>query len=177
LATGAVVQIVRGNIVHEHVDAVVNAANEHLRHGGGVAGAIVSAGGRVIQEESDRVAPVPTGSCAVTSAGALPCRYVIHAVGPVYSGSPRDDELLASAARAALTEAERLGLDSVSIPAISSGIFGFPKDRCARILLDEVRAFLGSDPPPHLRTVRLCNFDQQTVDVFAAAFDRAFAEA
>lgn len=170
LRNGTVLQVVRGNLVEEQVDAIVNAANEKLVHGGGVAGAIVRAGGEVIQEESERVAPVATGSCAVTGAGALPCRYVIHAVGPIYKGVPSDDVLLAAACASALAAASELGLESVSMPAVSSGIFGFPKDRCAAILTREVMRFLERDPGS-VRIVRLCNIDQPTADAFVAAFD------
>jgi O-acetyl-ADP-ribose deacetylase len=173
MSSGARLEVVRANLVEETVDAIVNAANEHLAHGGGVAGAIVRAGGAVIQEESDRLAPVPTGSCAVTSAGRLPCRHVIHAVGPVW-GRADAEPLLASAARSALEAADRLGLASVSMPGISSGIFGCPKDVCARILLDEAVAFLTREPAPSVRLVRLCNIDAPTTEAFAVAFDRAF---
>jgi O-acetyl-ADP-ribose deacetylase (regulator of RNase III) len=172
--TGAVLRIVRGNIVEERVDAIVNAANERLQHGGGVAGAISSAGGPDIQRESDAVAPVRTGSCAVTGAGRLPCRWVIHAVGPVYGGRPEDDDLLRSAAHSALRKADELGAASVSLPAISSGIFGFPKDRCADILIGEAVEFLSGSPSPHVSEVRLCNYDALTAGIFADTFDARF---
>jgi O-acetyl-ADP-ribose deacetylase (regulator of RNase III) len=164
-----VLRVVRGNVVTEEVDAIVNAANEDLQHGGGVAGAIRSAGGPEIQRESDQIGRVPTGSCASTSAGLLPCDHVIHAVGPVYQGRGDEDELLASATRCALEKAEELGVKSLSMPAISSGIFGFPKGRCAEILLREADAFLSRDPAPGLREVRMCNIDQETSEIFRQA--------
>jgi O-acetyl-ADP-ribose deacetylase len=172
---GMRLEVVRGNLTEEAVDAIVNAANEHLAHGGGVAGAIVRAGGASIQAESARLAPVPTGSCAVTLAGSLPCRHVIHAVGPVW-GRPGAEALLASAARSALEAADGLGLESVSMPGISSGIFGCPKDTCARILVEESIAFLAREPAPSVRLLRLCNIDAPTTEAFAAAFDRAFPD-
>jgi len=174
-AGGGVLRIVQGNIVAEPVDAIVNAANERLQHGGGVAGAISSAGGPEIQKESAVVAPVRTGSCAVTGAGRLPCRWVIHAVGPVYGGRPEDDDLLRSAARSALRKAAELGAASVSMPAISSGIFGFPKGRCAEILIGEAVEFLSTSPGPTVSEVRLCNFDALTAGIFADTFDARFA--
>jgi len=166
-------KLVHGDITEEAVDAIVNAANEHLMHGGGVAGWIVRKGGRIIQEESNRIAPVPTGQAAVTSAGALPARYVIHAVGPVW-GSGDEDQKLRSAVENSLARAHELGIHSVSLPAISSGIFGFPKDRCAEILLDTAVAFLAHHPDTALREVRFCLFDEPTLKAFREAWDRRF---
>ena len=143
------VEIVNGDITREDVDAIVNAANSSLKHGGGVAGAIVKAGGKIIQEESDEYVskhgPVKTGEVAVTGAGSLPAKYVIHAVGPVWRGGQnKEPELLASAVRNVLKEASKLNLKSVSIPAISSGIFGFPKELCAEIFANEIESFLNN---------------------------------
>jgi len=111
-------ELVEGDITELDTDAIVNAANEHLAHGGGVAGVIARKGGPTIQRESDawvrRHGPVPTGSAAITSGGDLKARYVIHAVGPVYDGTPRSAELLASAVRAALRMADERGLRSVA---------------------------------------------------------------
>lgn len=170
---GRVIRVVRGDLTEERVDAIVNAANEQLAHGGGVAGAVVSRGGYGIQVESDRwVAergPVRTGTAAITGAGALPCRYVIHAVGPIWHGGGHDEEaLLANAVRSALEMAAQHTLASLSIPAISSGIFGFPKPRCARIMVETVRDHLAADPGGSLREVNLCNIDRQTCDHFLA---------
>ncbi len=166
-----VIRIVQGDLTEEQVDAIVNAANEHLQHGGGVAGAIVRKGGRVIQEESDRWVRehglVRTGTAAITSAGMLPCRYVIHTVGPVWRGGGQgEDALLASAVRSALDMAVRHQLRSVSLPAISSGIFGFPKPRCAAIILKEVFEHLTGHPDSTLREVNLCNIDSETSQIF-----------
>ncbi|MGA3174664.1 MAG: macro domain-containing protein [Syntrophorhabdales bacterium] len=133
-------RVIRGDITEAPVDAIVNAANSHLQHGGGVAGAIVRKGGRVIQDESDRIGFVPVGRAAVTTAGSLPARYVIHAVGPRW-GEGDEEGKLASAVRNTLALAEEKGFTSLAMPAISAGIFGFPKDRCARIIVGEIAAF------------------------------------
>jgi len=164
-----VIRVVQGDITEEPVDAIVNAANEHLVHGGGVAGVIVRRGGYSIQEESDRWVkqhgPVRTGTAAITGAGSLPARYVIHAVGPVW-GSGNEEAKLASAVRSALSLAEERGLHTISLPAISSGIFGFPKRRCAQVILNTVRDFLCQRPQSNLREVNLCNIDTPTAEIF-----------
>ncbi|MCD6291728.1 MAG: macro domain-containing protein [Anaerolineae bacterium] len=167
---GQLLRIVQGDLTQEPVDAIVNAANGRLAHGGGVAGAIVRRGGHEIQEESDRWVqehgPVRTGSAAITGAGKLPARYVIHAVGPVWRGRGDEDELLASAVTSALSLAAEHGLQSVSLPAISSGIFGFPKERAARVILDAVERFLADHPDSSVREVNLCNIDDLTANIF-----------
>jgi O-acetyl-ADP-ribose deacetylase (regulator of RNase III) len=166
---GTLIRVVRGDLTEERVDAIVNAANSRLAHGGGVAGAIVRRGGRAIQEECDRLVAehgeVPTGGAVVTGAGRLPARHVIHAVGPVW-GTGDEDAKLAGAVRGALALARAGDLRRVSLPAISSGIFGFPKDRCARVILETVCAFEG------LEEVRLCNLDDRTATIFREEAER-----
>lgn len=168
---GRKVVVVHGDITEEHVDAIVNAANEHLAHGGGVAGAIVRKGGREIQEESTRWVrehgPVPTGSAAVTTAGRLPAKYVFHAVGPRW-GMGNEEALLRQAVQSALRIAHEKGLRSVSLPAISTGIFGFPKPLGVKVILDAVVEFLDQQPDTSLQEVRLCNIDRYTTELFAA---------
>ncbi len=172
LATGAVVRVVQGDITAETTDAIVNAANERLMHGGGVAGAISRQGGGIIQEESDawvrRHGPVITGSAAITSAGKLLAKFVIHAVGPVW-GSGHEEEKLGSAVRSALALADSRGLTSISIPGISSGIFGGPKDVCARVIAQTVVTYLQQTPLSSLKEVRFCNIDTATVSAFIEA--------
>ncbi len=167
---GQLIRIVQGDLTEEPVDAIVNAANERLAHGGGVAGAIVRKGGYQIQEESDRWVrehgPVPTGSAAITGAGHLPARYIIHAVGPIWRNRGDEDALLASAVTSALTLAARHHVRSISLPAISSGIFGFPKPRAVRIILDAVDAFLQAHPHGPVQEVNLCNMDDLTARLF-----------
>lgn len=170
LPGGRTLSVRRGDLTAETIDAIVNAANENLAHGGGLAGAIVRAGGEVIQQESRSVAPVSTGHAVATGAGSLPCRRVIHAVGPIWSRyEPAEaDRLLVSAVTSALAIAHGEGLSSISIPAISSGIFGFPKDRCARLMIDAVVAYVEANPETSLKRVELTNFDEPTVSIFEA---------
>ncbi|MBC7263635.1 MAG: macro domain-containing protein [Chloroflexi bacterium] len=176
LPSGQVIRVVKGDLTEERVDAIVNAANEHLAHGGGVAGAIVRKGGPEIQEESNRwVAqhgPVRTGTAAITGAGRLPARYIIHAVGPVW-GTGDEKAKLASAVRSALQMAEDHRLASISMPGISSGIFGFPKDLCAEVMFDAVLEFL-AEHPQTIREINFCNIDEQTAKVFAAEARKRF---
>ena len=167
--TGGCIQIVQGDLTEENVDAIVNAANAYLQHGGGVAGAILRRGGAVIQAESNawvqQHGPVTHAQPAYTHAGLLPCRYVIHAVGPVW-GEGDEDWKLAKAVSGSLALAEQLEIKSISLPAISTGIFGFPKERAARIILTTVRDFLASQARSHLELVRLTLYDQPTLDAF-----------
>src|SRR3990172_3915451 len=126
---GKYIRLVQGDITEQKTDAIVNAANSHLQHGGGVAGAIVKKGGQIIQKESDKIGYVPVGKSAITTAGKLPSKYVIHAVGPRW-GEGDEDNKLKSAVISSFKLADEKKLKSISIPAISAGIFGFPKDRC-----------------------------------------------
>lgn len=174
LPSGKRLQIVQGDITAEAVDAIVNAANRHLQHGGGVAGAILRKGGPQIQAESDAWVrdhgTVTYHEPAYTGAGKLPCRYVIHAVGPVW-GDGQEDEKLAAAVTGSLRLAGRLGLASIALPAISTGIFGFPKERAAALILPTVRAFLEEHPQSSLEQVRLTLYDQPTLDAFLQAWE------
>ncbi len=176
--SGQILQIVQGDITREEVDAIVNAANAHLRHGGGVAGAIARRGGPVIQRESDawvrEHGPVTHEAPAWTSGGDLPCRYVIHAVGPVW-GEGEEDAKLAAAVTGSLTVADRLGLESLALPAISTGIFGFPKARAARVILEAIRDYFAAHPDSSLRLVRLTLYDRPTVQAFLETWDDHFA--
>jgi O-acetyl-ADP-ribose deacetylase (regulator of RNase III) len=134
-------EVMEGDITELEVDAVVNAANEELKLGGGVAGAIKKKGGPSIQEECNRIGGTRVGTAVITGAGNLKARYVLHAVGPRV-GEGDEDRKLSSAVRSALALADRHGLKSIALPAISTGSFGFPMDRCARILLTEVQRYL-----------------------------------
>jgi putative ATPase len=171
------IEIVTGDITFEESDAIVNAANSHLAHGGGVAGAIVRAGGYEIQRESDEYVrkhgPVPTGQAAVTGAGRLKAKYVIHAVGPVWRGGDNnEEELLKSAVYNALLRAHELGLKSVAMPAISMGIFGFPKDKGTRIMLRAIEEFFKDHPNTSVEKVRIVNlFDEMSDEFIKAAKD------
>jgi O-acetyl-ADP-ribose deacetylase (regulator of RNase III) len=170
LAGGAIIRVVQGDLTQEPVDAIVNAANNQLAHGGGVAGAIVRAGGREIQRESaawvQQHGPVPTGSAAITGAGRLRCRYVIHTVGPVWRNEGDEDELLASAVTSALKLAAEHEIETISLPGISTGIFGFPKQRGARIILEAV---LAASARWQIKEINLISIGPKTANIFAAA--------
>lgn len=163
-----VLQAVLGDMTAERVDAIINAANSHLAHGGGLAGAIVARGGAVIQEESNKLAPVATGTAAVTSAGDLPSRWVIHAVGPIW-GEGNEEASLRSAVRASLDRAAELGATSIALPAISTGIFGYPKQEGTTTIVGETRLWLDGHPDSSLTTVRFTAVDELTAELFADA--------
>ena len=166
---GKAIRLVQGDITERDVEAIVNAANSHLKHGGGVAGAIVRRGGQVIQDESDKVGYTPVGSAAITTAGKLKAKHVIHAVGP-RMGEGDEDNKLRGAVTSTLYLASENGIKSLSMPAISSGIFGFPKDRCAAILVGESSGFLRDNAKTSLELVEFCVFDDSTLDYFRKEF-------
>ena len=172
--TGAEFQIVQGDITLEAVDAIVNAANHHLQHSGGVAGVIVRQGGQVIQQESDAWVrahgPVSHTEPAYTSAGRLPCKYVIHAVGPIW-GEGDEDAKLSTAVKGSLKLADELKLESISMPAISTGIFGFPKDSAAKITFETITGYILDQPESGLMQVRLALYEQATIAVFLGIWD------
>jgi len=172
LSTGQTLQIVQGDITTEDVDAIVNAANEHLQHGGGVAWAISKKGGDAIQKESDdwirQHGLVSHSHPAWTSGGLLPSKYVIHAVGPVW-GDGDEDRKLADAVTGSLRVADELKCSSIAMPAISTGIFGFPKDRAAGIIFSAIEKYFESNLSD-LKVVKIVLFDQATIDVFVKAW-------
>jgi len=167
-------ELIQGDITEMETDAIVNAANERLAHGGGVAGAIARKGGPAIQRESDewvrRHGLVPTGSAAITSGGSLKARYVIHAVGPVYDGTPRSADLLASAVRSALRMADEHGLKSIALPAISTGIFGYPMEEAAEVMLRTAIEYLEGET--NLERVIFCLYGQSAYRVFEETLQR-----
>jgi putative ATPase len=169
------VQIAQGDITLEQVDAIVNAANEYLQHGGGVAWSIVQRGGDVIQEESDvwvkEHGLVLHSIPAWTSGGALSAKYVIHAVGPVW-GAGDEDEKLHDAIQGSLRVADELKLESIAMPAISTGIFGFPKDRAARVMLNAIYEYLEKEKS-NLKIIRITLFDQSTADEFVRIWEES----
>jgi O-acetyl-ADP-ribose deacetylase (regulator of RNase III) len=160
-----VIEIVEGDVTEQHVDAIVNAANESLLGGGGVDGAIHRAGGPAILAECRRLGGCATGDAKATTAGDLPARWVIHTVGPIWRGGGNgEDELLASAHRRSLEVAAELGARSVAFPAISTGAYGFPVERAAPIAL---RA--AADAPGSIELVRFVLHDRGAYAFFAAA--------
>jgi O-acetyl-ADP-ribose deacetylase (regulator of RNase III) len=190
LPSGQTIQLVHGDITAEKTDAIVNAAYKYLQHGAGVAGAILSRGGPVIQQESDAWVqshgPVSHTEPAWTSGGNLPCRVVIHAVGPVWGGNQKassggdtqrkgigEDATLAAAVNGSMRVADEQGLASIAFPAISTGIFGFPKDRAADVMLGTIREYLGG--PSNLKLVRLVLFDISTITAFETAWHDHFS--
>jgi len=180
LSSETTLQLVQGDLTEESVDAIVNAANAHLQHGGGVAGAISHRGGAQIQAESDawvrKNGPVSHARPAYTGAGRLPCRYVIHAVGPVW-GEGQEDQKLQAAMEGSLELADQLSLVSIAFPAISTGIFGFPKQRAARIMLSTIQAYFARPAGSRLHQVRIVLFDQLTLSAFSSVWDTTFQSA
>jgi O-acetyl-ADP-ribose deacetylase len=169
--TGNKLRLVIGDITKLPVDAIANAANSALRGGGGVDGAIHRAGGPTIMRELDEIRSksggCPTGSAAATSAGALPAKYVFHAVGPIYSdGRHGEPELLANCYRTCLELAEARGVKTISFPAISTGVYGYPVADAAVIALETISAHLNR-PESKVREVLLVLFDKNAYDVHA----------
>jgi O-acetyl-ADP-ribose deacetylase (regulator of RNase III) len=168
------IRLVQGDITERDTDAIVNAANSQLQHGGGVAGAIVRKGGQIIQDESDKIGFTPVGHAVLTSAGRLSAKFVIHAVGP-RMGEGDEDNKLKNAVYNSLLLASQKGLQSISMPAISSGIFGFPKDRCAKILVRESADFLKKQTKSSLKVVEFCIYDDLTMNYFKKEFEKLHA--
>lgn len=157
----------RGDITRLDVDAIVNAANSPLRGGGGVDGAIHRAAGPALLAECIDLGGCAVGDAKATGGHRLPARWVIHTVGPVWHGGNRGEaDLLASCYRRSLEVADDLGARSVAFPAISTGVYGFPKDQAAAIAVATVR---GTDT--HVARVLLVAFDDETLDLYAAHLD------
>jgi O-acetyl-ADP-ribose deacetylase len=166
----AKIELVRSDITTLQVDAIVNAANEALQLGSGVAGAIRSRGGPSIQEECDLIGTCAVGQAVVTKAGKLPARWVIHAVGPVWKGGSFGEEmLLASAVLQALRRGEDIGAASVALPAISTGVFGFPLDEAAEISVAAARSF--APTAEYVRRIVFCLYDEAAYEAFRKALE------
>ncbi len=163
------VSVVIGDLTRQSVDVIVNAANTHLQHGGGVAAAISRAGGSVVQRESNTwVAdhgPLKSGTAAVTSAGAMPARHVVHVAGPIYREGQDNEGLLRAAVGAALDAAHGIGARTVAFPAISAGIYGYPVPAATAVLADQVVNWLRKHPGA-IGEVRLVAFERQVADLF-----------
>jgi len=167
-------ELIRGDITRMETDAIVNAANSSLMGGGGVDGAIHRAAGHELLEECMRVAgerrdvpngPCPAGDAVITGAGKLPCKKVIHTVGPVWHGGDGGEaELLASCYRKSLILAESAGLKSVAFPNISTGVYGYPKDKAAEVAVEAVRKTL-EETPVIERVVFVC-FDDENFKLY-----------
>jgi O-acetyl-ADP-ribose deacetylase (regulator of RNase III) len=171
IQNGKILKLVKGDITERKVDVIVNAANSYLKHHAGVAGAIVKKGGYIIQKESDKIGHVPIGSAVITTSGKLPCKAVIHTVGP-RMGEGDEDNKLKNAVINSLTLASQKGFHSLSMPAISAGIYGFPKNRCAEILVSESRKFFSDNPKTTLETIEFCIYEDETLSYFTKQFER-----
>jgi O-acetyl-ADP-ribose deacetylase (regulator of RNase III) len=167
---GVTLALIRGNIVEVHADAIVNAANSGLRGGGGVDGAIHRAGGPSIMEECRKIGGCPTGEAVVTKAGRLPAKYVFHAVGPIYSGSPDDERLLASAYQSCLNLAEKHQVKSISFPSLSTGIYGYPLELAAPIALRTIIEHIKQ--PTCLQQVQMVLFGESAYKVHEQALNK-----
>ena len=164
----SVLELVRGDITLQATDAIANAANSGLRGGGGVDGAIHRAGGPSIMEHCRKIGGCPTGQAAITPGGGLKARYVIHAVGPIWSGGGRgEDNLLASAYGESLRLASEHGLKTVAFPSISTGAYGFPVERAAGIALSTAIAYLQEHP--EIELVRFVLFSDSDLRIYESA--------
>jgi O-acetyl-ADP-ribose deacetylase (regulator of RNase III) len=158
-------EVVQGDITQQDTEAIGNAANSALAGGGGVDGAIHRAGGpSVMSELRAKYKGCPTGSAVITSGGNLKTKYVIHAVGPRYSGSPKDPELLSSAYRKSLELCTQNKISSIAFPSISTGIYGYPVEEASKIALNTVTDYLKGHP--EIKLVRFVLFDSRTFDVY-----------
>jgi putative ATPase len=173
---GAMVTVIAGDLTVQDVDAIVNAANDGLQHGGGVAAAIVRAGGSVIQQESDEWirhnGRVPVGKAAVTSAGAMSAEHVIHVVGPIYRPGQDNEGLLRAAVAGALDAAAGLGVRSIAFPAISAGIYGYPVSEATAVLADEAVRWLARTPAS-IDEVRLVGYNQEAAEYLRVGIEQA----
>jgi O-acetyl-ADP-ribose deacetylase (regulator of RNase III) len=157
------VTLTQGDLTKARVDAIVNAANNELLLGGGVAGAIRAKGGPSIQDECDRIGPIAIGEAAITGAGRLAARHVIHAAS-MRLGEPTSEEHLRLATRNALRRAHEHGLSSIAFPAIGTGIAGFPMERCATVMLTEIRDHLRG--ATSLTSVAIVLYDRPSLAIF-----------
>jgi O-acetyl-ADP-ribose deacetylase (regulator of RNase III) len=172
---GKVFAVVVGDLLKEPVDCIVNAANGMLEHGGGVAAAIAKAAGPSLVEDSKKIireqGAVPTGSAMATTAGDLPYKGVIHAVGP-RMGEGEEEKKLVQALESAFMHANKEGWGSLSFPGISSGIFAVPHDICARAYITAVIEFFKEYPKSSLKTIRLCLFEGPLLDAVKDELDK-----
>lgn len=161
--SGLKIKLIQGDITDQETDVIVNAANNHLWMGAGVAGAIKRKGGREIEDEAMEKGPIPIGEAVVTSAGKLKAKYVIHAA-VMGQDLVTNEEYIKNATLNSLKRAEELKIKSIAFPAFGTGVGGFPIDRCAQIMLDQVKDF--SKKTKYLREVLFVLFDKKSYDVW-----------
>ncbi|MBS3816712.1 MAG: macro domain-containing protein [Candidatus Thermoplasmatota archaeon] len=169
---GSIFELVQGDITGQDTEAVVNAANKRLAPGGGVAGAIHRAAGPELYEECKKLGGCETGDAKITKGYELPTEYVIHTVGPVYSGTEKDEEDLRSSYRRSLEVAVKNDVDSVSFPALSTGAFGYPTEEAAEVALDEIKNFLEKDGEIDL--VRMVLYGKEDYEIHMKIFESMF---
>ena len=161
----SVLEVVQGDITQQDTEAIGNAANSKLAGGGGVDGTIHRAGGPTIMADlRAKYTGCPTGSAVITGGGNLKAKYVIHAVGPIYSGSSKDAQLLSSAYRTCLEQCTKHQISSIAFPSISTGVYGYPVDEASRIALQTVMNYLKDHP--EIKLVRFVLFDSNTYRVY-----------
>ena len=172
------IDLYQGDITRFVCDGIVNAANESLLGGGGVDGAIHRTGGPALLEECRRIGRCPTGKAVATTAGALPAKNVIHTVGPVWQGGNAGEEaLLKSCIQASLDLAVQLQLPHLAIPAISTGVYGYPVDKAAKASLEAVQAFLTQNAEGRLRRITFVLFESEAYRIFQDTLFALFPEA
>ena len=173
--SGHELQLIQGDITLVDVECIVNPANQFLKHGGGLAGLLAKKAGPTLQKESDawvkEHGPVTHHSPAFTVGGDLPFRYIIHAVGPVW-GSGNEKVKLGTAVIGSLKLAEELGSTSLALPAISTGIFGYPVKEASSVILEAILDFITEHTPKHLRMIQLVLFDNKAAESSGAGWDR-----
>jgi len=166
---GKKIKLVKGNIALLDAEAIVNAANKSLILGGGVAGAIRNFGGPSIQEECNKLGSIEVGEAVITGAGNLKAKYVIHAAGPVY-GEGDEDQKLTKATLNSLRIAQRKKIKNIAFPAISTGIFHFPLQRCSQIMLKAAMEFLEKNNFP--QEIIFCLYDDKAYSVFKNTLEK-----
>lgn len=163
-----ILEVVQGDITRQDTEAIGNAANSRLAGGGGVDGAIHRAGGRSIMADlRAKYTGCPTGSAVITGGGNLKAKYVLHAVGPIYSGSSKDPQLLSSAYRTCLELCTQHQISSIAFPSISTGVYGYPVEEASRVALKTVKDYLKDHP--EIKLVRFVLFDSKTYSVYEEA--------